>query len=138
MDEERPKLEKLDAEVAEANNEPLPVGGETKISLAQAEKDLKELEATHKKLTDEFDRFVKLAAAEGVELATFAALLPILDGFASPVKIQQTRIDDLPIDYGFKYVTRYDRCTTCHLGIDKPPSITRHCRLAVIRPKTRN
>src|SRR5262249_30565320 len=27
---------------------------------------------------------------------------------------------DLPIDYNFKYVTRYDRCTTCHLGADRP------------------
>ena len=47
--------------------------------------------------------------------------LPILDGFAPPVKIYQTFHDDLPIDYGgFRYVTRFDRCTTCHLGMDKP------------------
>src|SRR5205085_536411 len=29
-------------------------------------------------------------------------------------------LSDLPIDYNFKYVTRYDRCTTCHLGADRP------------------
>ena len=121
LNEERPKLEKLDAEVAEANNEPLPVGGDTKISLAQAQKDLKELEASHKKLTGDFDRFIKLAMQKQWTWRDSLRSMPILDGFAAPIKIKQTFHEDLPIDYGgFKYVTRYDRCATCHLGIDKP------------------
>src|SRR5262249_9320430 len=45
--------------------------------------------------------------------------LPVIDGFASPVKIQQFTLNDYPIDYSFKYVTRFDRCTTCHLGADR-------------------
>ena len=32
----------------------------------------------------------------------------------------ESELDTLPIDYNFKYVTRYDRCTTCHQGIDRP------------------
>jgi cbb3-type cytochrome oxidase cytochrome c subunit len=91
------------------------------MSLNAAQKKLKELEAAHKKLTGDFDRFVKLTAQKRWGLADSFRGLPIIDGFAPPVKIKQTFHDDLPIDYGgFKYVTRYDRCTTCHLGIDKP------------------
>src|SRR5207247_4383797 len=44
---------------------------------------------------------------------------PILEGFSPPTKIQQYTLNDLPIDYSFKFVTRYDRCTTCHLGLEK-------------------
>ena len=46
--------------------------------------------------------------------------LPILDAFESPTKIKQIVLNDLPIEYGsFKYVTRYDRCTSCHLAIER-------------------
>src|SRR5262249_19104066 len=34
-------------------------------------------------------------------------------------KIHQFTLNDLPIDYNFKYVTRFDRCMTCHQGIDR-------------------
>ena len=46
--------------------------------------------------------------------------LPVINGFADPLKIQQFTINDIPIDYNFKIVTRFDRCMTCHLGIDRP------------------
>src|SRR5262249_16087854 len=36
-----------------------------------------------------------------------------------PTKIQQYTLNDLPIDYSFKYVTRFDRCTTCHLALER-------------------
>ena len=45
--------------------------------------------------------------------------LPVLDAFSSPTRSSSITLNDLPIDYNFKYVTRYDRCTTCHLGIDR-------------------
>ena len=45
--------------------------------------------------------------------------LPLIDLAAPPVKIQQISLPDLTINYNFKDVPRYDRCTTCHLGIDK-------------------
>lgn len=43
---------------------------------------------------------------------------PILDAFQSAVKIEQLVLSDLPIHYSFKGVPRFDRCTTCHKGID--------------------
>lgn len=46
--------------------------------------------------------------------------MPIIDFMAPPTKIQQISLPELLINYNFKEVPRYDRCTTCHLGIDKP------------------
>jgi cbb3-type cytochrome oxidase cytochrome c subunit len=59
----------------------------------------------------------KQAQYEG-PLAFFRGL-PIIDLAAPPTKIQQISLPDLTINYNFKHVPRYDRCTTCHLGIDR-------------------
>ena len=72
-----------------------------------------------KKLTQDFDRFAKLAEQKKWGVGDRFRSLPILDAFASPIRIQQYTLNDLPINYSFKFVTRYDRCTTCHMGIDK-------------------
>jgi cbb3-type cytochrome oxidase cytochrome c subunit len=81
--------------------------------LAAAEDDLK-------RTTGVFDRFAKATALKKWKLGDTVRALPILDGFASPEKIQQISLPDLTIDYGgFRDVPRYDRCTTCHLGIDR-------------------
>jgi cbb3-type cytochrome oxidase cytochrome c subunit len=45
--------------------------------------------------------------------------LPLLDMAAPPTKIQQISLPELTINYNFKDVPRYDRCTTCHQGIDR-------------------
>jgi mono/diheme cytochrome c family protein len=73
-----------------------------------------------KKLTDKFDSQVKTALLKRWGLGDSIRAWPIIDGFASPLKIHQFTIEDVPIDYNFKYVTRYDRCMTCHQGIDRP------------------
>jgi len=39
---------------------------------------------------------------------------PIFDAFNSPLKIDNLWNDDLTIDYNFRKVRRFDRCTTCH------------------------
>jgi cbb3-type cytochrome oxidase cytochrome c subunit len=120
MDDMRVELEKLNEELASVGKQEFEVGG-VKLSLESAEAKLKELEANHKRLTGDFDRFIKLTSQKRWSFGDTFRGLPVIDGFAPPVKIKQTFHEDLPIDYGgFKYVTRYDRCTTCHLGIDKP------------------
>lgn len=73
-----------------------------------------------KQVNDQFETQVKAAVNKQWGLSDFIRALPILDGFASPIKIQQFTLETLPIDYNFKHVTRFDRCTTCHLGIDRP------------------
>ncbi|MBM3998421.1 MAG: hypothetical protein FJ297_02570 [Planctomycetes bacterium] len=45
--------------------------------------------------------------------------LPILDAFNSPLKIDNLWSDGLEQNYNFRTVRRFDRCTTCHKGIDK-------------------
>src|SRR5436305_427650 len=78
--------------------------GDTKASLAQAQRELKAKEASHKKLTGDFDRFLKLAVQKQWTWRDAVRSLPVMDAFASPVKIKQTFHEDLPIDYGgFKY-----------------------------------
>src|SRR5262249_40973107 len=70
-----------------------------------------------KKLSDQFDSQVKTANTKLWGTGDWVRTWPILDAFASPIKIQQFVINDIPIDYNFKYVTRFDRCATCHQGI---------------------
>jgi mono/diheme cytochrome c family protein len=82
-------------------------------ALSRAEDELK-------KISGEFDRFAKATAQKRWKVGDTIRNLPILDAFASPTRIQQYTLADYPIDYSFKYVTRYDRCTTCHLGMDRP------------------
>ncbi|MBP62926.1 MAG: hypothetical protein CMJ62_15505 [Planctomycetaceae bacterium] len=45
--------------------------------------------------------------------------LPILDAFNSPLTIDNHHYPELLVDYNFKGVARFDRCTTCHRSIDK-------------------
>lgn len=45
--------------------------------------------------------------------------LPILDAFNSPRKIENLWSAGLEIDYNFRKVRRFDRCTTCHNLIEK-------------------
>src|SRR5262249_8740309 len=74
-----------------------------------------------KKLNSDFDRVAKQAAQKRWRWWRDGFLsLPVIDGFASPLKINQITLEDLPIDYSFKYVTRFDRCMTCHQAIDRP------------------
>jgi cytochrome c2 len=73
-----------------------------------------------KKITDKFDVQVKLAVTKQWGVGDMVRNFPVLDAFAPPLKIHQFTINDIPIDYNFKYVTRFDRCMTCHQGIDRP------------------
>lgn len=45
--------------------------------------------------------------------------LPILDAFNSPLKIQNLWDNENTIDYNFRRVRRFDRCTTCHQAMEK-------------------
>ncbi len=85
----------------------------------EANKDVEKAEKRLKDLTDEFDRWAKLAAQKRWKVSDDIRALPVLDAFASPTKIDQIVLPDLPIDYNFKQVTRYDRCATCHQAIDR-------------------
>jgi len=83
----------------------------------KAEKVLSDREDELKKVAGQFDRFAKAVAQKQWKFGDWFRKLTVIDGFASPVKIQQYTLTEYQIDYSFKYVTRYDRCTTCHLGM---------------------
>ena len=73
-----------------------------------------------RKLNDKLDTQIKLALTKKWGWDDVIRTLPVINGFADPLKIHQFTINDISIDYNFKYVTRFDRCMTCHLGIDRP------------------
>ena len=103
-------LNEIDAEIKEKVRS---VTDEPEKELAAAEDELK-------KQTSVFDRFAKLASQKAWGSGDTFRSLPILDGFESSTKIRQMWLPDLTIDMGgFKDAARYDRCTTCHLGIDR-------------------
>ncbi|MFO0876809.1 MAG: c-type cytochrome [Gemmataceae bacterium] len=84
------------------------------------EKALAAAEDEMKKLAGASDRFAKLASQKAWSTGDSFRALPIIDGFESPTKIRQIWLPELTIDYGgFRDVPRFDRCTTCHLGIDR-------------------
>jgi hypothetical protein len=123
MDSLRQDIETRQVEIDRVNRKKYKVkveGEEIEYTPDEAEARLARSEDAHKKQTEAFDRFVKLAVLKQGGFAYRFRQLPVIDAFASPVKIQQYTLDELPIDYSFKFVTRYDRCTTCHLGMEKP------------------
>ena len=88
--------------------------------VTKAENDLSDAEDAEKKLTGNFDRFAKQTVQKEWGFSDAFRSMPILDAFESPTKIKQIVLADLPIEYGsFKYVTRYDRCTSCHLAVER-------------------
>jgi mono/diheme cytochrome c family protein len=93
-------------------------------SQKKAETALSDAEDQLKKVSGNFDRIAKLVAEKRWKVGDTIRNLPVLDAFASPTRIQQYTLNDLPIDYSFKYVTRFDRCTTCHLALERPAFTT--------------
>ncbi len=95
-----------------------------KIKERQQQKDAlerpaNEAETRLKRLTDDFVRRARSAVKSQWGFADWFRSLPVIDAFASPTKIHQITLNELGIDYNFKYVTRFDRCMSCHLGLDR-------------------
>ena len=55
----------------------------------------------------------------GQRFKRWAMELPIIQGFNSHLKIHQDWLPNLKITLGMTKTARFDRCRTCHLGIDK-------------------
>ncbi|MBT6919798.1 MAG: PDZ domain-containing protein, partial [Planctomycetaceae bacterium] len=45
--------------------------------------------------------------------------LPVLDAFNGPLRVDQIWLPKLTLNNNFRDVARFDRCTTCHQGMDK-------------------
>ena len=78
-------------------------------------------EVAAQKRLDEHDANVKrLARAYEQQTAVSKRVLEVfpLDAFNSPLKIDNIWLPKLTINMNFRDVARFDRCTTCHRGID--------------------
>jgi cbb3-type cytochrome oxidase cytochrome c subunit len=128
----------LSTDVADAEKE--LIDRAKKLEVAQAELKVKkdkrdelkghvaDLEKEKEKLTREADRVKGLIASKDAlyggplnwysKPMAFLRSLPGID-IAPPTKIQQLSLPELTINYNFKEVPRYDRCQTCHQGIDR-------------------
>jgi hypothetical protein len=75
-----------------------------------------------KQLDDLRNKLVQLEKAlyerENSTMKEFVEL-PIMDAFGRPIKIEQIWLPKLTINYNFRDVARFDRCTSCHQAIDK-------------------
>ena len=104
---------------------------EVKAKKAEKEKLLgfvDDLKKEKERLTREADRVKRVIEQKDAALRRSGQLVQRADGFLRslpgidlmpPTKIQQISLPELTINYNFKEVPRYDRCTTCHQGIDR-------------------
>ena len=131
-DEEREARVYLNTTVAKAEQQLLVLTREleesqAKLKLKEDEKEkllgyVDKLVKDREILTREADRVKRLLdqkEAQYFGLLAWLRGLPGIDMAAPPTKIMQISLPDLTINYNFKDVPRYDRCTTCHQGIDK-------------------
>jgi cytochrome c551/c552 len=62
--------------------------------------------------------------------------LPVLDAFNGPLKVDQIWLPDLTLNNNFRNVARFDRCTTCHRGMDKTapgsPTEPAYCEASIV------
>ncbi len=138
VDQYRARIDDLKAKLKDAQQRlddlDRKLATEVTAKLEKPQKDLNDAQDALKALTDNFTRLAKVTAEKRWKLGDTIRDLPILDGFSPPTKIQQVTLAELPIDYGgFKEVTRYDRCATCHLGIERA-NYARPSLLAILPP----
>jgi cbb3-type cytochrome oxidase cytochrome c subunit len=85
-----------------------------------------DLKKERERLTREADRVTRVLKQKDEQFGynwysksmAFLRGIPGLD-IMPPTKIQQLSLPELTINYNFKEVPRYDRCGTCHQGIDR-------------------
>jgi cbb3-type cytochrome oxidase cytochrome c subunit len=112
------QLEELSRELEASETQVKAKQGQKQALLGFVDNKVKERE----KLTREVDRVQRLIEQKDAQyfgLMAWLRGLPGIDMAAPPTKIQQISLPQLTINYNFKEVPRYDRCTTCHQGIDR-------------------
>ncbi len=112
------KLDSLSLELEKAQGDQKKQEHEREVLLGFVD----DLKGDREKLTREADRLQRLIKQKDAQYFGVLAMLrglPLMDFAAPPTKIQQISLPDLTINYNFKEVPRYDRCQTCHQGIDR-------------------
>ncbi|HVC98397.1 MAG TPA: PDZ domain-containing protein [Pirellulales bacterium] len=78
--------------------------------------------AARKALSDHQANVKRLADTEAERANSFFKTLlesPIIDAFGRPLKVDNVWLPQLTWNNNFRDVARFDRCTTCHQGIEK-------------------
>ena len=65
------------------------------------------------------EKYVKAAKEHAANIGKSLLELPILDAFNSPLKIENRWLPQLPWNNNFRDVARFDRCETCHQGVER-------------------
>lgn len=94
------------------------------VTLAAITKDRDAAEDELKKYTAEVERLNaaldKIAPQSGLKPYKRVFMeQPIIDGFNSHIRVVQDWLPNLKITLGMASTARFDRCRTCHLGIDR-------------------
>ncbi|MBD3674767.1 MAG: c-type cytochrome [Planctomycetaceae bacterium] len=118
VDREELTLEELKSKVDSLSAE-LKVATATRDKaaerLAQVAKDKEQQEKRLDELNPKADGVIGFVNVVKREIMEW----PIIDGFNSHLRIQQDWLPDLEEHLGMTSSARFDRCRTCHLGIDK-------------------
>ena len=106
-----------DGQLVTLKGVPSPSSPDIQVTLARAEEAQKNAEDRLRKITDNLDRSAREVIARK---SSPGDSLRRLVGFAGPTQIRHIILPDLPVDPDKPQEgTRSDRCTTCHLGIDR-------------------
>ena len=82
----------------------------------------REEDAARMELADcraEIERLGRTLAEQRPSLGKRVLRGPLVDALGRPLAVEQIWLPELTIDYNFRQVARFDRCTTCHQGIDR-------------------
>jgi cytochrome c2 len=112
-------LEKRSSELRLALEDVIARRDAAKGRLAELEKTKLEAEKTQKELYAEKTRLEEKLRKIRPGFVSFVRNLPILDLANPSLKINQIMPANLKDDVIFTQTEKVDRCTTCHLGIDK-------------------
>ena len=94
---------------------------EHRKSLERIRKDLQAAEDDAEKQLAEFRSTrdqLQRSLAENTALGRGLLELPIIDAFGRPLRIDQIWLPNLTLNNNFSDVARFDRCVTCHQGIE--------------------
>jgi len=120
------KFDSLESEVRELeialeNKNQELLASQASLSKLTSERDgiEKELKALTSEVT-RIDDVLSAIAPTGIKAVKKRLMeMPIIDGFNSPQRVIQDWMPDLKITLGMAKPARFDRCRTCHLGIDR-------------------
>ena len=107
--------------------------GDATLAFQTANTHRKALEATLRRLTGPEDVAAKAVADHRAKLNQLVKArddrqasagkslleLPVLDAFNGPLRVEQLWLPQLTLNNNFRDVARFDRCITCHKGMDK-------------------